>query len=60
MRGAIKWMKGQQSGSIQNLFEVLKPFQNQKFEPSIQEFLSQISESITVGLDACQISIFND
>ena len=36
------------------------PFETKKFDLSIQKCLSQTPESITVGLDACQIAIFRD
>ena len=36
------------------------PSKIRELEPSIQECLSWIPESITVGLDACQITIFKD
>ena len=36
------------------------PFETKKFEPFTQECLSQTPESITMGLDACQIAIFRD
>ena len=36
------------------------PSKIDKSEPSIQESLPQISKSITVGFDACQIAIFKD
>ena len=36
------------------------PSEIEELEPSIQECLCWIPESITVGLDACQIAIFKD
>ena len=36
------------------------PFETRKFDLSIQKFLSQTLESITLGLDAYQIAIFRD
>ena len=36
------------------------PFETGKFEPFIQECLSQTPESITVGLDAYKITIFRN
>ena len=46
--------------SIRSLYEVLYPFQNQKFELLVQNAFPRILESITVGLDACQIAIFRN
>ena len=53
-------MKGQRPDSIQSLYEVLYPFQDQEFEPSVPKCFPRILESITVGLDACQIAIFRN
>ena len=60
MGEANRRMKGQRPDSIRNLYEVLYPSQNQKFELLILECLPSILESITVGLDACQIVIFRN
>ena len=64
-----KEKRGQQLDSIRSLYEVLYPFQNQNLNSSFQNqnlnssfqnFLPRILESITAGLDACQIAIFRD
>ena len=60
MGEANRRMKGQWPDSIRSLYEVLYPFQNQKFELLVQNAFPQILESITVGLDACQIAIFRN
>ena len=43
-----------------SLYEVLYPFQNQNLNPLFQNAFLRILESITLGLDACQIAIFKD
>ena len=58
--GANRRMKGQRPDSIQSLYEVLYPFQNQNLNFSFQNAFPWILESITVGLDAYQIAIFRD
>ena len=60
MGKANRRMKGQWPNSIWNLYEVLYLFQNQNLNPLFQNALPRIPESITVGLDACQITIFKD
>ena len=39
MAGTNKRMKGQQPDNTRSLYEVLYPFQNQKFKPSVLECL---------------------
>ena len=60
MAGTNKRMKGQQPDNTRSLYEVLYPFQNQNLNPLFQNTFPRIPDSITVGLDACQITIFRD
>ena len=52
--------KGNNRTAPETLMMSSTPSRIDKSEPSIQESLPQTSESITVGLDACRITIFRD
>ena len=54
-----KW-KGNNRTAPEAFMRSLTLSKSDKSEPSIQESLPQIPESITVGLDAYQITIFKD
>ena len=60
MGEANKRMKGQWPNSIWSLYEVFYLLQNQNLNSSFWNALPRILESITVGLDVCQIAIFRN
>ena len=56
----IEEWKGNDRTTPEAFMRSSTPSKIDKSEPSIQESFPQISKSITVGLDACQIVIFRN